>query len=605
DMPVTQFNWQLVEKAGLVKFDFLGLKTLTVLDRAVALMAQRGLEVDLAQLTLDDPKTYEMLCSGDTTGVFQLESSGMRDVIRKLKPDRFEDIIALVSLYRPGPMENIPSYIRRKHGEEAPDYMHPKIEGILKETHGIMIYQEQVLLIAQELSGYTLGGADLLRKAMGKKIQSEMDAQRKAFIDGAVERDVDKGLAGHIFEQVNKFAGYGFNKAHAAAYALVAYQTGYLKANYPVEFMAASMTLDMGNSEKLSNYRVELQRLGIDLLPPDINTSGAEFTVEAQEDGRYAVRYALAALKNVGQAAMEILVAEREENGPFRDLMAFTNRLDGRVMNKRQLENLARAGAFDSLNPNRRQVHQAVEVLIRHSTAAQQDRESNQVNLFGDDLASMRIDLPDVEDWATQERLQQEFDAIGFYLSAHPLESFKKSCDRMGVVDWADVAAGRVRESRIRLAGIVGARRIINGRRGKLAFVQMSDTSGAYEITVFSELLASCRDLLESGMPLLVTTDVQAHEDSYRLTATNIEALDEAAANAAAGLRIFLCEPDPVEVLAGVFSEHATRGKGHVTLVLDVEDQEIEMAIPGGYRITPVMRSAVKSIPGVVDVHDL
>ena len=605
DMPVTQFNMKLVEKAGLVKFDFLGLKTLTVLDRAVALMADRGIEVDLSQLTLDDPKTYEMLCSGDTTGVFQLESSGMRDVIRKLKPDRFEDIIALVSLYRPGPMDNIPSYIRRKHGEEAPDFMHPRIEEILKETHGIMIYQEQVLLIAQQLSGYTLGGADILRKAMGKKIQSEMDAQRKTFIDGAVEREVDKGLAGHIFEQVNKFAGYGFNKAHAAAYALVAYQTAYLKTNYPVEFMAASMTLDMGNSEKLNNYRVELERLGIDLLPPDINKSEAAFSVEAQEDGRFAVRYALAAIKNVGQAAMEILSAERAENGPYPDLMAFTNRLDGRVMNKRQIENLARAGAFDSLNPNRRQVYQAVELLIRHSTAAQQDRESNQVNLFGDDLATVRIDLPDVEDWATQERLQQEFDAIGFYLSAHPLESFKKSCDRMGVVDWADVAADRVRESRIRLAGIVGARRIINGRRGKLAFVQMSDTSGAYEVTVFSELLASCRDLLESGMPLLVTTDVQAHEDSYRLTATNIEALDEAAANAAAGLRIFLCEPDPVEVLAGVFREHATRGKGQVTLVLDTEDQEIEMAIPGGYRITPVMRSAVKSIPGVVDVHDL
>ncbi|MGI9388262.1 MAG: DNA polymerase III subunit alpha, partial [Methyloligellaceae bacterium] len=300
EMPVTQFNMKLVEKAGLVKFDFLGLKTLTVLDRAVKLLARRDITVDLAQVTLDDPGTYEMLCRGDTTGVFQLESSGMRDVIRKLKPDRFEDIIALVSLYRPGPMDNIPSYIRRKHGEEAPDYMHPKIEGILKETHGIMIYQEQVLLIAQKLSGYTLGGADLLRKAMGKKIQSEMDAQRKNFIDGATERDVDKGLAGHIFEQVNKFAGYGFNKAHAAAYALVAYQTGYLKANYPVEFMAASMTLDMGNSEKLNSYRAELERLGIDLLPPDINKSGAEFTVEAVSDGGYAVRYALAAIKNVG-----------------------------------------------------------------------------------------------------------------------------------------------------------------------------------------------------------------------------------------------------------------------------------------------------------------
>ena len=352
-MPVTQFNMKYVEQAGLVKFDFLGLKTLTVLSRSVALLKQRDIDIDLSQIPLDDPGTYEMLCHGDTTGVFQLESSGMRDVIKKLRPDRFEDIIALVSLYRPGPMDNIPSYVKRKHGEEEPDYMHPRIEGILKETYGIMIYQEQVMQIAQELSGYTLGGADLLRRAMGKKIQAEMDAQRKTFIDGAVERGVDKGLAGYVFEQVNKFAGYGFNKSHAAAYALIAYQTAYLKANYPVEFMAASMTLDMGNAEKLNGFRSELGRLGIALLTPNINRSRAEFAVEAAPEGGYAVRYALAAIKNVGQAAMNALVEEREANGSFEDLGDFADRLDGRVMNKRQLENLARAGAFDSLNPNR------------------------------------------------------------------------------------------------------------------------------------------------------------------------------------------------------------------------------------------------------------
>ncbi len=605
DMPVTQFNMKYVEQAGLVKFDFLGLKTLTVLARAVDLLRQRGIEIDTAHLPLDDSATYEMFCRGDTTGVFQLESSGMRDVIKKLNPDRFEDIIALVSLYRPGPMDNIPSYIRRKHGEEEPDYMHPRIKEILKETHGIMIYQEQVMKIAQELSGYTLGGADLLRRAMGKKIKAEMEAQRKAFIDGAVARDVDRGVAGHIFEQVNKFAGYGFNKSHAAAYALVAYQTGYLKANYPVEFMAASMTLDMGNSEKLSGFRTELDRLDIRLLGPDVNRSDAEFTVEALSDGGYAVRYALAAIKNVGHAAMEVLVAEREANGPFKDLTDFANRLDSRVMNKRQIENLARAGAFDALNPNRRQVHEAVEYLIRHASAAQNDRESNQVSLFGEALESRSITLPDVDDWPTEPRLQQEYEAIGFYLSAHPLESYAKSCERMGVVHWADVAAGRVREPRVKLAGIVGGRRIINGRRGKLAFVQMSDTSGAYEITVFSELLASCREMLESGAPLLVTADIQAHEDNYRVTALAIQELEDAAADAAEGLRIFLREPEPVEVLVGVFREHSTKGRGRVTLVLDTFDQEVEMVVPGGFRITPAMRSAVKAIPGIVDVHDI
>ncbi|MGD8810142.1 MAG: DNA polymerase III subunit alpha, partial [Gammaproteobacteria bacterium] len=581
------------------------LKTLTVLARAVGLLADRGIELDLAQIPMDDEKTFEMLCKGDTTGVFQLESSGMRDVIKKLRPDRFEDIIALVSLYRPGPMDNIPSYIRRKHGEEEPDYMHPKIEGILKETYGIMIYQEQVMQIAQELAGFTLGGADLLRRAMGKKIKAEMEAQRKIFIDGAVERGVDKGVAGHVFEQVNKFAGYGFNKSHAAAYALVAYQTAYLKANYPVEFMAASMTLDMGNSEKLGGFRAELDRLGIALLPPDINRSEAAFSVERQEDDGYAVRYALGALKNVGSAAMDLLAAERTANGPFKDLSDFANRLDGRVMNKRQVENLARAGAFDALNPNRQQVFLAVETLIRFSSAAQSDRESNQVNLFGDAMATSQMQLPDVDDWPTQERLQQEFEAIGFYLSAHPLEAYAKSCARMGVVEWADVAAGRVREARVKLAGIVGSKRIINGRRGRLAFVQMSDASGAYEVTVFSELLATGRELLESGAPLLVTADIQKHEDTYRVTANRLQRLEEAAADAAAGLRIFVREPEPVSRLAGVFRDHAAKGKGRVTFVLDAEDREIEMSIPGGFRITPQMRAAVKSIAGVVDVHDI
>lgn len=357
-MPVTQFNMKYVEQAGLVKFDFLGLKTLTVLARAVQLLRERGIEVDLTDtLPLDDKPTYEMLCRGETTGVFQLESSGMRDVLRKLRPDRFEDIIAVVALYRPGPMDNIPSYIKRKHGEEEPDYLHPSLEGILKETHGIMIYQEQVMEIAQTLSGYSLGGADLLRRAMGKKIKSEMEAQRATFIDGATARGVPRSQAARIFDQVDKFAGYGFNKSHAAAYALVAYQTAYLKANHPVEFMAALMGADLNNTDKLGMLRVELERIGIPLLAPDINRSGVSFTVERcpAKDGTEsgAIRYALAAVKTVGGAAMEAVVRERDENGAFDDLIDFAERLDCRQVNKRQLENLAAAGAFESLGINR------------------------------------------------------------------------------------------------------------------------------------------------------------------------------------------------------------------------------------------------------------
>ena len=607
EMPVTQFNMKYVEGAGLVKFDFLGLKTLTVLDKAVELLKDRDVTIDLAQIPLDDKKTFDMLCKGDAAGVFQLESSGMRDVLKKLRPDRFEDIIAVVALYRPGPMDNIPSYIRRKHGEEAIDYLHPMLEGILNETYGIAIYQEQVMEIARVLSGYSLGGADLLRRAMGKKIRAEMEAQRKNFIDGAVENGVHKGTAADIFVQVEKFAGYGFNKSHAAAYALVAYQTAYLKANYPVEFLAASMTLDAGNTDKLGLFRVELERQKIELLPPDIQKSDVYFSVEQSEGGTSAVRYALCAIKNVGSAAMEALVAERQENGEFKNLFEFAERLDAQVMNKRQIENLARAGAFDNVVPNRRQVYEAVEMLVRHTNAMQNERESNQVNLFGEGFDEQsRPALPDVDDWSTEERLHQEHDAIGFYLSAHPLESYRQTLDRLGVVDWADIQAGRVRGSRFTMAGIVSARKFVNSARGgRLAFAQMSDATGSYELTIFSELLAKSRDLLESGTPLLVTADIQRRVDEFRTTATAIEALDEAAANAVAGLKVFLRDVSAVESLSGVIHEHGTRGRGRVSLVLDRDLREIEMELPEGYQISAGMRSAIKSISGVIEVVDL
>ncbi len=417
DMPVTQFNMKDVEKAGLVKFDFLGLKTLTVIQTALKLLRRRGIDLNIDHIPLDDAKTYQLLASGEATGIFQLESSGMRDAIRKLKPDRFEDIIAMVALYRPGPMDNIPSFINRKHGKEEPDYLYPTLEPILKETYGIMIYQEQVMQIAQVLAGYSLGGADLLRRAMGKKIREEMEAQRKTFIDGAVAKGVKADKAGEIFDLVNKFAGYGFNKSHAAAYALVAYQTAWLKTNHPVEFFAASMTYDMGNTDKLNVFRQELQRLGIKLLPPDVNRSEPAFSPEELPDGSFAVRYAMAALKNVGFGVVDGMFKARQSGGAYKSLEDFCERIDPKGLNKRQLENLVLAGAFDSLNKNRRQVYDSVEQMLRQSNAAHEARGSDQNNLFGD-AASVRITLPSVMDWPPMERLQQEFSAIGFYLSA-------------------------------------------------------------------------------------------------------------------------------------------------------------------------------------------
>ncbi len=423
DMLVSQFNMKWVESAGLVKFDFLGLKTLTVLARAVELLKVRGIDIDLIHLPLDDAKTFQMLGHADVTGVFQLESGGMRDVLRRLKPDCFEDIIAVVALYRPGPMENIPAYINRKHGLEQPDYLHPLLEPILKETHGLMIYQEQVMQAARALAGYSLGGADLLRRAMGKKIKAEMDAQRRTFIDGALANGLNEGTASHIFEQMAKFAGYGFNKPHAAAYALVAYQTGYLKANHPVEFLAASMTLDLGNTDKLATYRQELSRLGIKLLPPDINRSEAVFAVEAlpagegraggdphplpnPPPGSSAIRYALAAIRNVGQQAMAALVAEREKGGRFKDLADLAQRIDAKMLNKRQLENLVAAGALDGLNPNRAQSYKAVDLILKHASAAANDKDTSQTSLFGGvDAPAARLSLPlETEWWCVRAR---------------------------------------------------------------------------------------------------------------------------------------------------------------------------------------------------------
>src|SRR5881275_615827 len=419
DMPVTQFNMKWVELAGLVKFDFLGLKTLTVLARCLDLLAARGIDLDLANLPFDDRPAYELLARGDTVGVFQVEGAGVRDMLKKLRPDRFEDIIAVVSLYRPGPMENIPRYIAVKHGEEKPDYLHPALEEILKETHGIMIYQEQVMQIAQVLAGYTLGGADLLRRAMGKKIQSEMDAQRKTFVEGAVARGVAPGKAEQIFDQMAKFAGYGFNKSHAAAYALVAYQTAYLKANYPVEFLAASMTLDLGNTDKLNHFRQELDRLGVALLPPDINRSDVTFAVETDpKTGKPAIRYALAAVKGVGAQAMRDLVAERAAHGPYKDLFDFARRLDTKSFNRRQFENLVKAGAFECLNPNRAQSFATADLLLREASRTAEERQDGQHTLFGQaDFADMgfaaRPALPVIPDWPPVERLQFEFEAIG------------------------------------------------------------------------------------------------------------------------------------------------------------------------------------------------
>jgi DNA polymerase-3 subunit alpha len=573
-------------------------------------LQSRGVGLDLAHLPLDDEKTYALIARGDTSGVFQLESSGMRDSLRRLKPNRFEDIIAMNALYRPGPMDSIPNYIKCKNGEEEVRYPHPLLEPILKDTFGVFTYQEQVMQAARTLADYSLGGADLLRRAMGKKIKSEMEAQRATFVEGAAKKAIGDQQANFVFDLMEKFSGYGFNKSHSAPYALVAYQTAYLKANHPVEFLAASMTLDMGNTDKLSQFRQEASRLDIALLPPDINKSAVDFTVEADpKTGKPAIRYALAAVKGVGAQAMGELLAERDHNGPFKDLFDFAARLDAKSFNRRQFENLVKAGAFDCLDPNRAQGFAAADLLLRQASRAAEERETRQVSLFGDlDRGfAARPTLPVVPDWPPVERLQNEFEAIGFYLSSHPLDPYGKSLERAGILAWVDLPAALAANgsTRFRLAGIViGKKERTSARGNRFAFVQLSDASGVYEVTLFSETLAQVRGLLDGGQPLVVTVDVRREEENLRLTVQKVEPLDTVVAHAAAGLRVFVGEAEVLPRLKSLIAREAG-GRGRVMVVLDLPGSEVELALPGGFRVDPRIRAAVKSLPGIVDVHDI
>ena len=606
DMLVTQYSMKHVEQAGLVKFDFLGLKTLTVLERAVALLKGLGIEVDLARLPLDDQATYAMLQKGDAGGVFQFESQGMRDVLKLMRPDRFEDLIAAVALYRPGPMANIPAYCARKHGEpwEAP---HPAIHDILAETYGIMVYQEQVMQIAQVLAGYSLGAADVLRRAMGKKIRAEMEKQRKVFCAGAEARGIAPAKAAEIFNLMERFADYGFNKSHAAAYALVSYQTAWLKANHPVAFLAASMSLDIANTDKLAALKQEAEAQGIRLLPPDVNRSDADFTIEPEADGRLAIRYALAAIKKVGLAAMRSVVEERRRGGPFRSVADFAARVDPRAVNRMQLENLARAGAFDQIEPNRARVFAAAEAIIRRAQAASEERSSHQIALFGAlPQADPGLRLPDVPDWPIHERLEHEAEAIGFHMTAHPLDAYAKALARLGAVRLAEIAA-RVAAgaTRLKLAGAVVGTKERDTRSGsRMCWVRLSDPSGSAEVTLFSEVLGRARPLLAAGTTLLVTADARLDGETLRLTAVELEPLAEAAARSGSGMRVRLAAEAPVAPLQALLAS-LPRGRGRVTLIAPAGDREVEIALPGAHSVTPSAIQALAAAQGVLAVEEV
>ena len=624
DMPVTQFNMKWVEPAGLVKFDFLGLKTLTVLDVAVKLLKQRDVHVDLATLPLDDAKSYQMLAHGDVVGVFQVESQGMRRALVDMRPDRFEDIIALVALYRPGPMANIPTYCARKHGDEEPEYLHPMLEPILKETFGVIIYQEQVMQIAQVMAGYSLGDADLLRRAMGKKIRAEMEKQRAIFVAGAVKNNVPKGQAETIFELLAKFADYGFNKSHAAAYALVSYHTAYMKAHYPVEFIAASMTLDLNNTDKLSEFRSEAQRLGIKVEAPNINRSGVTFEV-----GDGTIYYALAALKGVGPQAVEMIVEERKK-GAFTSLADFAARVNPRAINKRVIESLAAAGAFDTIEPNRARVFAGADAMLAACQRSHEAATSGQNDMFGSAADAPSIVLPQIEPWLPAERLRREYDAVGFFLSGHPLDDYATVLKRLRVQSWAEFSrAVKTGATAGKVAATVVSRMERRTKTGnKMGIMGLSDPTGHFEAVLFSEGLAQYREVLEPGAAVLLQLGAELQGEDVRARVLHAEPLDDAAAKTQKGLRIFLRDTRPLDSIARRLSmpeAAASNGNGgartpqakpapapaggadgdvSLVLMLDLET-EVEMKLPGRFKVSPQIAGALKAVAGVVDVQTL
>ena len=605
DMPATQFNMKWVEAAGLVKFDFLGLKTLTVIQNAMDLLALRGVKFDINLIPLDDKPSYELYASAKTVAVFQVESSGMMDALRRMKPTCIEDIVALVALYRPGPMENIPAYCEVKNGLRDLESIHPTIDHILEETQGIIVYQEQVMQIAQVMGGYSLGGADLLRRAMGKKIAEEMAKERPKFIAGAkATHGIEAKKAGEVFDLLEKFANYGFNKSHAAAYAVVSYQTAYLKANYPVEFMAAVMNCDIHLTDKLAVYKREVDKLGLVTVAPCMNASGATFTVK---DGQ--VVYALGALKNVGVEAMRMIVAAREERA-FATLFDLARRVDLKRVGKRPLEMLARAGAFDVLDANRARVFEGLDALSAYSAAIHEAKGSSQVSLFGEagaDIPEPR--LPFRDDWLPVERLTQEHLAIGFYLSGHPLDDYMGPLRRQGVKTLTEVtamAAGGMCSAKI--AGSVASKQEKKSARGnRFAFVSLSDPTGLYEVTVFSDVLEASRAHLEPGCNVVLTVKAEPDGDGVKLLANGVQPIDEVAAQGgAADLRIHLNRAEAAASLAGLLASVTGRHRASITLcVPDDQGREIDLVLPQTYPVTPQIKGAIKAMAGVVMVEEM
>jgi DNA polymerase-3 subunit alpha len=600
DMPVTQYSLKWVEPAGLVKFDFLGLTTLTVLDQAVKMINRNGTKFALTDIPIDDAKTFENMTKGDVAGVFQVESPGMRRALVDMRPDRFEDLIALVALYRPGPMANIPTYCARKRGDEDVEYLHPLLKPILEPTYGVITYQEQVQQTAKVLAGYTLAEADLLRRAMGKKIKAEMDAQRSRFLEGAEKHHgIARALANTIFDACAKFAEYGFNKSHSAPYAYITYQTAYLKAHFFQEFMAASMTYVMANTDKLSEFREDAKKHGIQVLAPSVNTSDAVFTAR---DGK--IFYAIGAIKGVGQAVAEHIVEARGDK-PFKDLADFATRVDSRIINKRTLETLVNAGAFDCLVPKREQAFAAIDMVVATAQRTNDNANDGIMDMFASDTPEPIRLTQNFEPWSLGDRLERERNAIGFHISAHPLDDYSGLFESMKIMPYArfehavkerDLSAGR-------LAGTIATRSDRRTKKGTpMLSLSLSDPSGSYEVIGFSEQVTQFGAILQPGASVILNVEADERPDGVSLRLLSAVPLDQAAQKVGKSLEI---EADDAKCLEAIQKQLKPGGNGRIKFVVarDQGRKLYEIDIGSGWQINPALAGAIKSFDGVVDVR--
>ena len=592
-LPATQFDMYSAENAGLIKFDLLGLKTLTIIRKTLTLLKKKNIDINMNKINFGDKEVFELLSSGHTVGLFQLESSGMREALMQMKPNRLEDIIALVALYRPGPMSNISVYNDCKHKKKKPDYLHPKIKEILEPTYGVIIYQEQVMQIAQVLAGFTAGQADILRRAMGKKKRIELEKQKQNFIDGAIKNGIQKDVAIYIFQKIEPFAEYGFNKSHAAGYAVIAYQTAYLKTYYTKEFFAASMSAELDNQDKLSEFYEELKRLNIEVQRPCINNCYAEFKSTKEK-----FFYALGAIKNVGFEAINKIIKERENNGQFISLDDFINRIDPKNINKLQLEGLVKAGAFDSLENNRKEFHDNIPNIILASKTAFENKVNNQINLFDESNQNKKSLIKNTvnKDWHFQERLSKEFEAIGFFISDHPINEYKEVFDIYKIQNFNSFLNSPKSEA-ILAATIMKIKEKKTRDRKPFAIVKFSDLGGVFELFLFSEILEQNRNILKEGKSFLVTVLKDLSNQSNRFKKTSVKKLLSLNEIYNQSIPIITFEIEKLENLKNFSNLISEEGNTNVKIIIKNNSENLVFELSKKRKINPEILKSLKNKP--------